>query len=599
MKIIFKKIKIKNFMSVGSVPIEFDYTAGLHRVTGVVIGENIKNGVGKSQLFLDALIFALFGKSIRGLNLDQMINSINEKECEITLWLEINDVPYKIERGLKPNYLRFINENIEENNVISRKSSIQQDINNTIKISYTTFINTITMNVNYSEPFFKLNPAEKRQILDDATNISIFGKMFEKLKKQYNEAKNDKKILISELNYCKENYKEKVETFSKIEQMKLEFENNKTKDIEILNEKINKFNSKLTDLQSKIPNKDYESFKIKILEAKDKLKNEINKHESEIFYTEKQITNNKNKINNIQKNPKCPECGTPNTSEHVSSHIKLLQEELEKNTQTVSSLNNSKDILNTKLTDIISKEKQVNDILKNINLLNSQIIECKNNINILNNQLKEVELKQFNMNNIISNDDIEKSLEKVKLKEFEYNNLEKNMFYMDYSKEILGEKIKSYVIKKLVPLLNKKMNEYLALFKANYTISFDNELNETLKSRKRDVFSYNNFSSGEQKRIDLAMMFTLLSLTKKQNSIDCNILILDEVLDTSICKEGIIQLMDFLKVNFKKEHPNLCTYIISHKEEIGNENFDSVINLKKDKNFTKIDSIETINKILI
>lgn len=605
MKLNFKKIRIKNFMSVGAVPIEFEYNTGIHRVMGEVAGENIKNGVGKSLIFLDAIIFALYGKSIRGLNLNQMINSINEKECEISLWLDINDIPYRIERGLNPDYINFINENENDDENTSKKISKnskkleKNNIVNTIKISFETMVNILTMNPNYSLPFFKLNPAIKRQLIQDFSNTTIYGTMFEIIKKQYNEFKTDKKVLSSELKNAQENYEEKLETFNKLEIMKTEFENKKQKDIDILNSQIESVKKSLLEMENKKPKNDYDSIKIKILNKKDEIKTNLYSLNSDINSFERDILKNKTKIENINNNPICPKCGTPNDGEHVKIEInKLILENNEYN-EKIAQNKIKKDILNNSLTELSTKETKITEILNKISNIDNSINTYKQNLSSLNEKLQEKIESSFDSGNLITEKDVENYKTKLDLKTSEYNENEKQMMYYEYLKELFGDSgIKTRIIKKVVPFLNKKMNEYLSLFNANYSISFDNELNETLKSRKRDIFSYNNFSSGEQKKIDLSMMFSLLALAKEQNAIECNILVLDEVLDSALCNKATQQLMDYLKTGFKKEHPNLCTYVISHKTDISNDNFDSVVHLLKENNFTKIKEIELIEKSL-
>jgi DNA repair exonuclease SbcCD ATPase subunit len=592
-------------MSVGAVPIEFEYTTGIHRVTGEVLGENIKNGVGKSLIFLDAIIFALYGKSIRGLNLNQMINSINEKECEIVLWLDINDVPYRIERGLNPDYINFINENENDDENTSKKVSKnskkleKNNIVNTIKISFETMVNILTMNPNYSLPFFKLNPAIKRQLIQDFSNTTVYGTMFDIIKKQYNEFKTDKKVLASELKNSQENYEEKINTFNKLESLKKEFDIKKQKDIDSINEQILITETSLIKLESKKPKEDYNSIKTKIINKKDEIKTKLYSLNSDISSFEKDILKNKNKIKNIEINPICPQCGSPNDGEHVKLEIdKLISENIEYNEKIISN-KQEKEILNNFLSELNIKETKINEVLNKISNIESSIISNKQNLETLKEKLNEKTNSTFDSGNLITEKDVQNYKTKLDLKTSEYNENEKQMLYYDYLKELFGDGgIKTHIIKKVVPFLNKKMNEYLSLFNANYSISFDNELNETLKSRKRDIFSYNNFSSGEQKKIDLSMMFSLLSLAKSQNAIECNILVLDEILDSALCNKATQQLMDYLKNDFKKDHPNLCTYIISHKSDINNDNFDSVVHLIKENNFTKIKEIETIEKSL-
>lgn len=603
MKIDFISATAKNFMSIGSNPVEINYEKGLHRIVGQVIGEDTKNGVGKSIIVVDIIIFALYGKSIRNINLDQIVNSINGQECEVSLRFKINETIYRIERGIKPNYLRFINEQDEANGIKKeesiRKKSTQNDINDTLKIDMTTMVNVITMNINYSKPFFKLTPPEKRKIIEDCTNVSIYGKMFEIIKKQYNEMKTDKKVLLSELTNLKDYYKEKLQTFEKFEALKNEFETTKQKDISLLEEKINKNTTILNELKSKIPNKDYISIKNELLNKKSVIDGDVIKLSQELKYINKDNDKLNFEINDLKTNPICPRCKTPNTSDHTVGYITELEEKISVNNSNKVTIDNKLISLKEDLTKISDDLKIVNTNIEKLSILNQRIQQVSNVIENDNENLITLKNKQFQIKELITTEDLEKSKDKLEIKEKEYNDLEKDMTYADYLKEILGDGgIKTYIIKKIVPVLNKKLNEYLSIFNFNHSVTFDNELNEIVKCRKRDILSYNNCSSGEQRRMDFAMMFALLYLNKNQLSINCNLLVLDEVLDTSLCKNGTYQLMEFLKTDFKKEQPNLCTYVISHKEEISNNNFDTIINVIKENDFTKIKSIDVMDRIL-
>lgn len=602
MKIEFTKIKAKNFLSIGAVPVEFDYSKGLHKIVGTVIGEDTKNGCGKTTIILDAIIFAVYGKSLRNLNLNEMINSINQSECEITLWFKIDNKPYRIERGIKPNYLRFIDEEKESSEIIeesARKSSTQQDILNVLKINMVTLINVITMNLNYSKPFFKLNPQEKRKILEDSTNVAIYGKMYENIKKQTNEYKNDRKILINDVKNLKQNYTEKVETFNKLEILKQKFETSKQIDITNLNTQILNIKTKIAELEQKLIDKNYSDIKTKITKTILEVNTQISKIETDTIYVKKDNKKYEAEITDLNNNPICPRCKSPATSEHTQIHISSLKANIETNSKIINDNNIKLEEYYLKLNELKEKDKKITNILEQINQINIKINQYKENITQLNKQLVILETKTFDTADLITEQMVLDSKTKLETKEAEYNTLETKLVYCEYLKDVLGDSgIKTYIIKKLVPLLNKKMNHYLSLFKFYHSITFDNELQETLKSRKRDKFSYENFSSGEQRRIDLAMMFALLSINKLQNSIDCNILILDEVLDSSLCEYGTIQIIEFLRNDFKLEHPNLCTYVISHKKEINDMYFDSIINVVKQNNFTKIGSI-TINDMIL
>jgi DNA repair exonuclease SbcCD ATPase subunit len=605
MKIKFKKIRLKNFMSIGASPVDLEYVSGLHAIVAKLSSNGTTNGQGKSNIGIDGLVFALFGKSIRNLNLKEMINNINQAECEVTVWFSLDDVNWRVERGLAPDYLRLINEDNEESDKDdskedSAKKITQQKINSLLGISYKSFINSITLNINYSKPFFKLDLSEKRQILEDVMNLVVYGRMFEKIKKQLNEYKVEKRVLESELKSFTDLYKTKLHTYEKLEEKRRAFEVEKDTQIKLLQKSIQGNTNKIEVFKAKIPNKNFKDIKESFSKRKDEIIQIISDLNSEINSMESSVIKNKKDYEIILKNPICPFCKTPTEeSSHTQSHLKKLKNEIEttekilveKTAKKVEQQESLKDIKEkiTKIDDAIEKVKQLQEVISRLEAIKEE--EEK--------QLDIAYKKEFSMDSLITKEEVEAAKLKVEEKEQNYNEVCSNMNYSDYVKEILGDQgVKKYIIKKIIPLLNKKTNEYLSLFKAKYSLSFDSELNETFKSRNREERTYNGFSSGEQKRIDLAFMFALLDVAKQQSSIDSNILILDEIIDSSICSNGIHQLMSFLKNEFKKAYPDMCVYIISHKAEITEDHFNSIITIKKDNEFTKIDSIRNVEQIV-
>lgn len=605
MKFEIKKVWIKNFFSVGAQGLEIDFTTGLHSVVGKVIGQDTSNGVGKSQAFIDSIVFALYGTSIRNLNLDGMVNKINQEECEVFLWFNIDNKPYRIERGIKPGFLHLVDEE-QENNTDDdkeemkegRKKETQSRINDLLGISYTTFINNITLNINYSKPFFKLNPAEKREIFEDILNLSVFGKILEKVRKDYNENKHLLKNISTELSGAEELSANKKQTKQKIDQYHKTFEDNKQKELDLLQKEKAVIEANLNELKSHNI-KDLTELRVKgetWIQEKNKKFNEIN---FEIKENRKKISLLDIKINRLSLTPICPECNSPTTGDHAQKHIHEMQQEMEK----IESENKKLSTESTNMMLSIEEGKnKLSNIIKTIDN-NRKIIEkikiIENNLFHINEKIHKCIDKKLDIEQVITDEDIKNVENRVSVKKHEYKTCEKELKYSELLKDVVGDKgIKNYIIKKIMPLLNKKMNEYLGMFKASYTVHFDEEFNEYFKLNRRDTYTYNNFSAGEQKRIDLAFMFSLFAIAKSQNSLDCNILILDEICDSSMCSNGISSLMFFLKNDFKKLYPNLCTYIITHKTEIDKNDFNTVIKLKKENGFTKLDEIEKINQVL-
>jgi len=597
MKLYIKSCEIKNFLSVGSQPIKIDYKKGIHAVMGRVVGQQTNNGVGKSTIGVDSIIFAIYGKSIRGLNQNEMINSINDCDCHVHLRFEIDNHPYRIERGLKPNYLRFIDETEEsdnkENKEKSAKKSTQKDIDDKIGISLDSFKNMITLNINYSTPFFKMSTSQKRDLLENIMNLSVFGKMFEKSKEDFNELKKDIKLSELELKGLMKSYKERVDTFKKLEKMKNDFEKEKEEEIKEISESLKKHKTKLKKIE--IPNKNFEVIEDKLTNRISEIKSEISTQSQIIRQNNNDIRKTLKKIDNMKENPICPICNNPTDSEHSTKHEEDLRNEIKVYEKTILDSEKELSKLDNEKNEINPKLKKVKSIISKIESLKLEKNKLSTIIDSLTNQLEKTINKEFNVE-ILDKKELIKDKKEIEDKKEIYKETKKKFKLAERMKIILGDGgIKNYTIRKILPFLNKKMNKHLSLLNAHYTISFDSQLKETLKSRNRDQFSYENFSSGEQKRIDLAWMFTTVSVSRMRNSVDCNILVLDEILDSSMCSYGIGMLMNYLKTEFKQSNSNHCVYIITHKSEISEDDFDSIIRLKKENHFTKIESIDECN----
>lgn len=581
-------------MSVGSVPVEMEYSKGLNLVTGKIAGKSIRNGAGKSALFVDAIIFALFGKSIRGANMEDMINSINKEKCLVKLWLEINDVPYRIERGIKPGFLHIFENNKDKAKEFGNKGKTQEYLETKLCLTLTTVKNLIALNINSSKAFFKMTTSEKRTLIEDIMSLKIYGKMFEIIKSEYNDSKNNKKVIEANYKSSRSLYQDKLEIYKKAKEIQENFLKEKDEELEKLNTELENLIKEKDKI--KIPTKNYDELKEKIKDTLIvKIRERIATNKQIIRDTYNTISKKEYEIDNLDSTPICPFCFNPTNTEHSEKHkeqereeIKSLQEKLKKCKSNVEKLDKKKEEFNEKL-------KKINALISKQNVLKEKQQKLITKIDNLKVKISNVEEKELDISNVVTEDDVEKAKNKYLIIKKELDDENVNMVYASRMKEILGEKgIKNYIIRKILPVLNKKVNEYLSMMNASYTIRFDEQLNETIRYRNCTPLRYCSFSSGEKKRIDVAFMFTIFDIAKSRHSVDCNILILDEVLDSSVCSDGTDSFLTFLKTVFKVKYPDLCTYIITHKVTVSEDTFDALIKIKKENEFTKLEEVKQL-----
>lgn len=598
MKLIIKSIEAKNFLSIGSQPFKYEYTPGLHAVTGKVIGQDTNNGAGKTTGLVDALVFGFFGKTLRTLTQDRIINSINKRDLVVKVCFTLNNKDYIIERGLAPNFIRLtdLSLDISERNEQSSKKLTQQDIDSKIGISFTSFINMIALNINYTESFFKMPISKKRLLLEDIMNLSVYADMFASAKEDYLKFKTEYKLKLMSFETMKTNYDENVKSYNKYKELKDNFEKDKETEIVEIQTNINTCKSKINSITI-----DVTDYSIQLSKGQSKLDEINNKKievETDIKNLNKIINEKQQKLNKLTKEPVCPYCLSNTDLSHIEQHINSENEEINLIKNDIADKTKKLQNLNEIITKVKLKIKEIKEKQELVTTNKQTLKDLETEYFYLEKQLKTASEKQF-AEEIITKDYILEVKQKLLMLNTTCKELKASMEIAERMKDILGDEgIKNYTIKKILPVLNKKMNKHLSNLKANYTISFDTGLNETMKSRNRDEFVYENFSGGEKKRIDLAWLLTMFEIAKMRCSIDCNVLILDEALDSSLCAQGTQNLMNYFKTEFKKENPDLCIYVVSHKTEIKEDDFDSIIRIKKQNNFTKLDKIDIIDPVL-
>lgn len=568
--ILFKKITYKNFLSTGNNPIEVNLNT--HKNT-LIIGAN---GSGKSTI-IEAIIFVLFNKSFRKVNKNQLINSINETECLVEIEFEIGNNIWKVVRGMKPNIFKIYQNNnlLDQSSVsIDQQRWLEQQI---LKLNYKSFTQIVILGSSSFVPFMQLPASYRKEIIEDLLDIKIFSAM-------HNIIRDRIKVIVEEINNLSHNIeliKERIEIQKKyIENLK----KINDKNIDQKKEKINELESEL-----KSNNDAINLYNLKIEKCNidyEKLKN-IDKNIKELESFKIKFNSKKKNHNNYKKffeeNHICPQCNQQITNDIKQYHIQENKNQIEKLDETISKLESEinqavlkldernnilKKIqkLNIDLNSLLNNNKQ---IIKMVSDIKEEIIEINdNNNNMIDESAK---LNQYISEGIIMSD----KFSKFKIKKNNYEIL--NNLFKDGG-------IKSQIVKKYLPIMNQLINKYLQLMDFYINFTLDENFDETIKSRYRDDFTYASFSEGEKMRIDLSLMFTWRSIAKLKNSANTNILILDEVFDSSLDVSGTDDFMRIIKS--LDEETNVM--VISHKGDSILDKFDRVLKFDKNKNFSVV-----------
>ena len=564
----FEKVRWKNFLSTGNqfTEIELD-----RNETTLIIGEN---GAGKSTV-LDALCFALFGKPFRTISKSQLVNTVNAMETVVEIEFSIASRKYKIVRGIKPNVFEIWQNNKmlnQEANSRDYQKILEQQI---LKLNYRSFTQVVILGSSTFVPFMQLKARFRREVVEDLLDIKIFSMMNALIKQRL-------KDLVGELQEIEYKYKLSSEKIvmqeAYIEDIK------KNKDV-IVKEKENdyEFNAKSLDEKrnkktelEETNKKLYQSVEDQInIESKDmKLK------DLRSTLTEKQKEKDR-MIAFFEKHNDCPVCTQDIPKDFKSQMITTKETERKEIADGLSKMEEELIKTETRLDEIkkITSDIQTNSI--EIASLNTSIQELEKWNIRLDSEIKELEKSAIN------NTDEEK-LKTLKdeydLVEKQRKDLKEEKVYKEASKAMLQDTgIKTKIIKQYLPIMNQLINKYLASMEFYVNFSLDESFEETIKSRFRDNFNYESFSEGEKMRIDLALLFTWRAIAKMKNSTNTNLLILDEIFDSSLDSAGTDE---FLKILNTLEGENV--FVISHKQDVLVDKFKHTLKFEKNKNFSKM-----------
>jgi DNA repair exonuclease SbcCD ATPase subunit len=568
--IVFRKLRFKNFLSTGNffTEIQFDKSPNT-----LIVGSN---GAGKSTM-LDALCFALFNKAFRNITKPQLVNSINEKECVVEIEFDAHNKSYKIVRGIKPNTFEIYcnGELINQDAAIRDYQEYLEKF--ILKLNYKSFTQIVILGSASFVPFMQLSATDRRAIIEDLLDIGIFstmnGLLKDKVAMNKEELTNNKyDVEVSTQNYAlqeKHINQLKQNNEDKVKEYEAEIlSNNDT--LQSLHGKIGTIQEEIDILQGQVSSKPQ-------LEAKLK---EISKIESKV---ETNLSKFRKDIGFFEQNDHCPTCRQTITLEVKEKEIESLQGKVTECEHGLSQIE-------AKLIEEQNKLNAMIEVQKQIQALNIQIATNNTTINETNKYIgklqKQIEMLQNTKQNLDEEtkklDDVKETLLKLEAKRKEL--IDEKTYYDAASILLKDTGIKTKIVRQYLPVINKLVNKYLASMDFFVNFNLDESFKETIKSRHRDEFSYASFSEGEKQRIDMALMLTWRAVAKLKNSANTNLLILDEVFDSSLDANGTEYLMNLLHL---LEDVNL--FVISHKGDILQDKFRSIIKFKKVNNFSQID----------
>jgi len=569
--ILFEKIRFKNLLSTGNQFTEIDLNKNS---TTLIVGNN---GAGKSTL-LDALCFVLYGKSFRKINKPQLINTTNEKDCLVEIEFRIGSTDWKVRRGIKPNIFEIYRNGTlldQNSSAVDQQKWLEQSV---LKMNYKSFTQIVILGSSNFVPFMQLNSASRREVIEDLLDIKIFSSMNSIIKDKIRSLKEE----IRTLELKKESIKDKVQMQKNfIEELEnLGKKRIKDKRISILSftEDIGNYmedntliSDKLSLLEKQLKSASGSSDRLKKL---GQLKGKISQKVSTITKEHKFFT----------ENTVCPTCtqsleetfrinkivDAQNKAKELQSGYKELEEAIEEEEKREH--------------HFLSLSKEVTDLTHGISQNNIRINGLQKQIQNLESEIQTITEQLKNRNS--EHEKLEKIKKDLQLTYDELSEKKNLIQYHDFSYSLLKDSgVKSKIIKKYLPLINQQVNRYLQMLDFYINFTLDEEFNETVQSPIHEDFSYSSFSEGEKQRIDLALLFAWREVAKFKNSTNTNLMILDEVFDSSLDGFGT---EDFLKIiRFVIKDSNI--FIISHKNGM-EDRFESVLRFEKVKGFSRMTS---------
>jgi DNA repair exonuclease SbcCD ATPase subunit len=567
--ILFKTIRWKNFLSTGNQYTEIDLTKNK---TNLIIGTN---GAGKSTV-LDALTFSLFGKPFRKINKPQLINSVNEKDCRVEVEFSIGNIEWKVVRGIKPALFEVWRNGSaldQSAAALDQQKWLEQNV---LKMNYKSFTQIVILGSSTFVPFMQLSAAHRREVIEDLLDIKIFSSMNLVIKDKIRQAKEEIKVLDLKKQSLAEKLKMQEEFIEQLENRgKDNISNNKQK-ISDLDQEIEQYLNENTSMED--PLREYIREQDRLVGYADKLrklgnlKGKISQKVSTITKEHKFFT----------ENTVCPTC-TQSIDE--TFRINRINDAQNKAKELQSGYKE----LEEAIKEEEERERQFTALTKEISKLTNGISQNNIKINGLRRQIRNLEheiqvLTENLANRNSEHEKLESFKENLKTTYDELASKKDLINYYDFSYSLLKDGgVKSKIIKKYLPLINQQVNRYLQMMDFYINFTLDEEFNETVQSPIHEDFSYASFSEGEKQRIDLALLFTWREVARLKNSVNTNLMILDEVFDSSLDATGTDEFLKIIRYVVKDAN----IFVISHKTGL-EDKFESVTKFEKVKGFSRM-----------
>lgn len=567
--IIFKSVSWKNFLSTGNSPNKVELDG--HSTT-LIVG---KNGEGKSTI-LDALTFSLFNKPFRDINKNQLVNSINQKNCVVEIEFNIGPIHYRVVRGIKPNIFE-----IYQNGTIINQDAAVKDYQKVLeqqilKLNYKTFTQVVILGSASFVPFMQLPVWQRREVIEDILDIKVFSTMNTILKEKIAENKEELSAVDTEIRIITEQAKAQKSLIDSLQ-------HSKDQNVKVLRDKIE---TNITEINDKtqlvdLLNKDVETLNTQLYEKAEVDKN-IDMCKSNMNKLSQKLTQVDEHIEFFTSNETCPSCEQGIQHDHKDKIIQKISSDKKQITDNM-------DMLNSAYTKLSKDLQEKQDVL---NQIQDKNISISTEINAMNMLIKSNNALEKEIGELSVQGDID--VEKDKIKLLANDALQKNEVKIDLMKEkqlqeiagvlLKDTGIKTTIIREYLPAMNKLINMYLSAMDFFVKFELDESFNEKIKSRFRDEFTYASFSEGEKMRIDLAILFTWRQIAKMKNSVNTNLLLLDEIFDSSLDVAGtdyFLSVMDTLGENTN-------VFVISHKGDVLLDKFKNNIRFEKTNDFSSL-----------
>ena len=564
--IIFKKVRWKNFLSTGNNFTEIDLD---RNTTTLIIGEN---GAGKSTI-LDAMCFGLFGKPFRNINKAQLLNTVNNSSALVEVEFKIGSKNIKVVRGIKPNIFEiYVNKKLynQDANARDYQKYLEQQI---LKLNYRSFTQVVILGSSTFIPFMQLKARQRREVVEDILDIQIFSLMNFILKQRLKSIAEDQRDVSYNFDLTDEKINLKKKYIEDVKTNKDKLIQEKTVLMSGNEEEVFRKKADITFLT-----KNNQELLTAIRDSNKVNKDFVKLKDIRSTLTEKK-NNNSRMLNFFEDNDDCPTCEQP--LDNANQMIKSKQSEVDRFTSALDELQLALKKSERRLEEISGISDRIRENEVTVAKENSSIVELEKFNATLLSEITQLESGDVSKSDL---EELEKLKKHLSALNKQTSKLREDQTYGEAARNMLQDTgIKTKIIKQYLPIMNKLINTYLTAMEFYVNFTLDENFVETIKSRYRDEFTYASFSEGEKMRIDLALLFTWRAVAKMKNSTNTNLLILDEIFDSSLDGAGTDE---FLKILNTLDGENV--FVISHKQDMLGDKFKSTVKFEKIKNFSHI-----------